>query len=49
MQRLAHSLCSVTEDIIASFDKHLLSSSSVPGPVLGAGDIEIMEFDKGDR
>ena len=42
MQRLAHSFCSVKEDIISLFDKHLLSISSVPGPVLGAGARSLM-------
>lgn len=41
MQCLGHSLCSVKEDI-SSFDKHLLSISSVPGPVLGVGAWSLM-------
>lgn len=35
----------VTEDIISSSGKHLLSTYSMPGPVLGAGDTERKESD----
>lgn len=49
MKQLAHSICSVAQGIISSFDKHLLSVSSVSGSVLGAGDTERKEFEKGDR
>ena len=49
IKHLAHSRCLVTEDITSSFDEHLLSTYCVPGPVVGAGDTERQEFDKGDR
>ena len=39
----------VTEDIISSFDKHLLSIHSTSGPGLGAGDTGRTGLNKEDR
>lgn len=44
MKHLVRGMCSVTEGIVSSFGKHLLSASSVPG----AGDTGRKELDEGD-
>lgn len=49
IKHLAHSRCLVTGDMMSSFEEHLLSTFCVPGPVVGAGDTERKEFNKGDR